>query len=350
VGSCEGKTQQGGSCHQVKSPRRCALSRHRRVPPLTRVRRRAHQPLDGVWHLERSVRQRSAVCPRGRHRSRAGHRFSQRPVAALPRAGVKRLLPLQVRRVFCRHGGFAVGGRAGARLRHALGVPGSSRPILRLSHRAPWPTLATPRVMGLDEGAWRRGRRLGTMVGELARPQGVDLLPERTASAGAPWLQAHPGVELVGRERRGRYAEGRRPGAPPAVQVVARFPLGQPRREALERLFLRSRRDLKTLDRSGHRPAAFRPTLATISPARHARWVRRSHQSPRWHAPAGGMAAIARQLQGRRPPVSRDLARPQPPERHRSRHRGQPRVAPFTPSRRRRWKAGGRNAQPRWRA
>jgi hypothetical protein len=79
------------------------LPLYRRVPPLTRVRRRAHQPLEGVWHLERSVRQRSAGCPRGRHRSRAGHSFSQRPVADLPRGGGKLLLPLQVRRVFCRH-------------------------------------------------------------------------------------------------------------------------------------------------------------------------------------------------------------------------------------------------------
>jgi transposase len=40
---------------------------------------------------------------------------------------------------------------------------------------------------------------------------------------------------------------------------------------------------------------------------------------------------------------------PQPPARQRSRHRGQPLIAPFTPYLRRRWNAGCRNAQPLWR-
>ena len=40
---------------------------------------------------------------------------------------------------------------------------------------------------------------------------------------------------------------------------------------------------------------------------------------------------------------------PQPPERQRSRHRGLPLVAPFTPYLRRRWNAGGRSAQQLWR-
>jgi transposase len=40
---------------------------------------------------------------------------------------------------------------------------------------------------------------------------------------------------------------------------------------------------------------------------------------------------------------------PQPPQRQRSRHRGQPLIAPFTPYLRRRWNTGCRNAQQLWR-
>jgi transposase len=148
------------------------------------------------------------------------------------------------------------------------------------------------------------------MICDLERHQVVDLLSERTARSVTQWLQAHPSVEIVCRDRSGLYAEGIRHGAPQAVQVVDRFHLVQNLRDALERLFLRYRRDLNTLDASGHRPPAFTPTLATISQARHARWVRRYHQIQRLHAQHVGIAAIARQVQVSRPTVYRYLAMP----------------------------------------
>jgi transposase len=351
------------------------------LPHLTRFRLRAQRWMNGLWHVDLSSRRRSAACPSCRHRSRAVHSAYRRTVADLPLAGAKLFLHLQVRRFFCRHAtcpqrifaerfptlvpvrgrhslgvgsalwhmGIAVGGRAGARLTRALGIPGSFRTIVRLVHDAPFPPLKVPRVIGLDEWAWRRGRRFGTMICDLERHQVVDLLPERTAPSVTRWLQAHPSVEIVCRDRSGLYAEGIRQGAPQAIQVVDRFHLVQNLCDALERLFLRYRRDLNTLDASRNRPAAFMPTLATISQARHARWVHRYHQIQRLHAQHVGIAAIARQVQVSRPTVYRYLAMPQPPERQRSRHRGQPLVAPFTPYLRRRWNAGCRNAQQLWR-
>lgn len=351
------------------------------LPHRTRVRLLAHHWIDGGLHLDLSIRGRSAGCPSCQRRSRAMHSAYRRTVADLPLAGAQLVLHRQVRRVFCRHPacpqrmfaerfptlvpvrgrhslgacsalrhlGLAVGGRAGARLAHALGVPGSSRTILRLVYCTPVPTLAAPRVIGLDEWAWRRGRRVGTIICDLERHHVIELLPARTAPAVAQWLQAHPRVEIVCRDRSGLYAEGIRQGAPQAIQVVDRFHLVQNLRDALERRFLRYRRDLNTLDASGHRPAALTPTRATVSQARHARWVHRYHQRQRLHAQHGGITARARQLQVSRPTVYRYLALPPPPERQRSRHRGQPLVAPFTLYLRRRWNAGCRNAHQLWR-
>jgi hypothetical protein len=189
----------------------------------------------------------------------------------LPLAGAKLFLHLQVRRFFCRHAtcpqrifaerlpslvpvrgrhslgvcaalrhvGLAVGGRAGVRLTRALSIPGSYRTIVRLVHGAPFPLLKGSRVIGLDEWAWRRGRRFGTIVCDLERHRVLDLLPERTALSVAQWLQAHPSVEIVCRDRSGLYAEGIRQGAPQAIQVVDRFHLVQNLGGALERFFLR---------------------------------------------------------------------------------------------------------------
>ena len=228
---------------------------------------------------------------------------------------------------------------------HTLGIPGSYRTLVRLLHRAPSPMFAAPRVIGLDEWAWRRGRRFGTIVCDLERHQVVDLLPERSAPSVAQWLQAHPSVEIVCRDRSRLYAEGIQHGAPQAVQVVDRFHLVQNLGDALERFFLRYRRDLHTLGASRYRSSEPTPTLAMLSQARHTRWARLYHQIQQLHAQHLGIAAIARQVQVSRPTVYRYLAMSQPPERQRSRHRGPRLVARFTPYLRRRWNAGCRNAR-----
>jgi transposase len=82
-----------------------------------------------------------------------------------------------------------------------------------------------------------------------------------------------------------------------------------------------------------------------ISQARHARWVHLYHQIRQLYAQRLGIAAIARRVRVSRPTVYRYLAMPQPPERQRSRHRGQPLITPYTAYMQRRWNAGCRNAQ-----
>lgn len=134
------------------------------------------------------------------------------------------------------HIGFATGARPGAALAAALGMPLSARTLLRLLHAAPCPARPEPRVLGIDEWAWRRGQQFATILVDLERGQPVDLLPDRAADSVAAWLQAHPRVEIVSRDRSALYADGITRGAPAARQVADRWHLLRSLREALERL------------------------------------------------------------------------------------------------------------------
>src|SRR5262249_27799748 len=130
--------------------------------------------------------------------------------------------------------GQARGGEAGAGLAVRLGLPSSPATLLRLVQAAPTPPAPAPRIIGVDEWAWRRGQRYGTILVNLEDHQVLDLLPERSAESLAAWLAQHPTVTIVCRDRSALYADGIRHGAPTAVQVVDRFHLVQNLREAVE--------------------------------------------------------------------------------------------------------------------
>ena len=112
--------------------------------------------------------------------------------------------------------GLSDGGEAEARLSMHLAMPTSGDTILRLVRRIPVPTGGTIAVLGVDDWAWRRGQRYGTLLCDLERHHVVDLLPERSADTPASWLQSHPGISIISRDRGSYYAQGARQG-PAAV-------------------------------------------------------------------------------------------------------------------------------------
>ena len=135
--------------------------------------------------------------------------------------------------------GSALGGLAGARLAKTLAIPTSADTLLRRVKRLEARALQPRRVVGIDDWAWSKGQRYGTIVVDLETGEVIDLLPDRDALTLKHWLEAHPEVELVSRDRSSSYSRATTESAPQAQQVADRWHLLKNAREAIERLLER---------------------------------------------------------------------------------------------------------------
>jgi len=135
--------------------------------------------------------------------------------------------------------GLALGGRPGSRLSRRQQKPTSRTTLLRLLRALPEPLFATPRELGVDEFAFRRRRRYGTILIDARSHHVVDLLEDPSADALVKWLNGHPGVGVICRDRDGVYASAAARGAPGATQVADRWHIVHNLADALERMAVR---------------------------------------------------------------------------------------------------------------
>ena len=78
--------------------------------------------------------------------------------------------------------GSALGGEAGSRLTAHMAMTTSPDTLLRRVKQLEDESAPPPRVVGIDDWAWRKGQRYGTIVVDLERGDVLDLLPDRDAA------------------------------------------------------------------------------------------------------------------------------------------------------------------------
>jgi transposase len=166
--------------------------------------------------------------------------------------------------------GCALGGEAGSRLTISLSMATSPDTLLRRVKQLKDGSVPPPRFVGIDDWAWCKGQRYGTIVVDLERGVVVDLLPDRDAATVKAWLNEHPGVELVSRDRWSAYAQASAEADAKPQQVADRWHLLKNLREAIERLFERQSKVIGEALKAAETPAqpACRPVVNVTAEAK----------------------------------------------------------------------------------
>jgi transposase len=137
---------------------------------------------------------------------------------------------------------------------------GAQRPQARRSFRAHVPTEPL-NVIGIDDWAWRRNHRYGTIICDLERRHPVTLLPDREPATAAAWLDRHQEITVVARDRGGGYGEAVTRVLPQATQVADRWHL----MENASRAFLDAVRKTKRQIRAAIGATTINPELLTAA-------------------------------------------------------------------------------------
>jgi transposase len=332
----------------------------------------------------------------------AERRHSQytRVVADLPCAGFRVQLILHVRRFFCDHAdcirkifterlpafvlpwarltvrlcealqslGLATCGELGTRLAARLAIQTSPTTILR--RLMVLPTSAVGRVveLGIDDFAFRRGKNFGSILVDMQSHKVIDLLADRKAETAKAWMQAHPEIKIVSRDRGGEYAAGAREGAPQATQIADRFHLYKNLVEAVALILARCRAEIRKNAQSALHEEVPEPLLLACAevisvenwkqaPAlcdERKRLTRRAERHDRYqqvielHAQGLGVTEIARRVGLSRRTLERWIKKGDFPEAKRRRKRRSA-FDPYAEYVLKRWEAGCENGSQLWR-
>jgi transposase len=228
----------------------CSCSSHRIHSRYTRTL--ADLPLSGrpvqLKLLVRRFRCDRALCAR--------RIFTERLVTAAPWARRTGRLDEIVH-----HLGLALGGRPAASFARRLRLPVSNDTLLRVVRRRGTPAFAPPQAIGIDDWAWKRNHRYGTLICDLERRCTIALLPDREPATAQAWLSGQPQIGIVTRDRGGAYALAAARALPGAIQVADRWHL----MENASQAFLAATRSCMRQVRAALGAATVDPRLLTAA-------------------------------------------------------------------------------------
>jgi transposase len=138
-----------------------------------------------------------------------------------------------------RHIGLLVSGETSKKILAKLGVRTSADTLLRCARTQSQREERSVRVIGIDEWAYRKGHSYGTIIVDHEQNDVVALLPDRDALSVQRWLEEHPELEVVTRDRLNAFGDACTWGAPQAAQVLDRWHLLRNLFGAFERLVAR---------------------------------------------------------------------------------------------------------------
>jgi transposase len=176
------------------------------------------------------------------------------------------------------HLALALGGRPAAGIARRLMIPVSNDTLLRVIRRRGTPNFAPPTAIGIDDWAWRRNHRYGTLICDLDRRKTIALLPDRGPATAEAWLAGQPQVAIVARDRGGGYALAVKKALPDAAQVADRWHLMENASRAFVDAVRKSMRQIRmAIGATTINPAL----LTTAERIQYEGYLRRERSTPR---------------------------------------------------------------------
>ncbi len=145
------------------------------------------------------------------------------------------------------HLGLALGGRPAASFAKRLMFPVSNDTLLRVVRRRARLPSHPLKVIGIDDWAWRRNHRYGSIICDLEQRRIVRLLADREPATAQAWLADHPEIAIIARDRGGGYGEAATKALPDAIQVADRWHLMENASRAFLDAVRKSMRNIRTV-------------------------------------------------------------------------------------------------------
>jgi transposase len=228
----------------------------------------------------------------------------------------------------------------------------SDTTVNRQISNLPDPEPQAVRVLGVDDWAKRKGQRYGTILVDLERGQIIDLLGERTAEPLVKWLEDHPGIEIVSRDRSQTYGDAIRRGASEAIQVADRWHLLKNTSEAIFKILQQEYAAIRNLLNPEPTPEKTDDFQVPVENQAEDFTVAEQKRRDRielvreLHGRGCSQKEIARQIHRHPKTIHRYLRAPIPTRRSRRKKRL---LDPYQPYLLKRWNEGCHNATRLWR-